>query len=370
MKCFRNLLVLSVLLASQAYAVTAQQTYLAAASSNPKVAEWLKKDGSAQHLKAVQTRLAVVQQARRDKLKAIQAKVPHLKAAFSKNDSLINFVNLQINDAVSLLDSAESTPDAMLYALQNMRHLAVLAANAATSSADKEQMDQEFQLYKELVKWAQFASVIDGDKELTGGNIVLSFGTGSAKTTAWTRHLPVIDSQSLGIAELDVKSGQAAEQAITSIDDALETVNAYQDGVSAGGLTNIEIMLIEKPYNLYTNYSLISEMFLLAISSSNGSLTEQERRLLNVEFEYLVNELQNLQSDYVADYGSIATGGGKITLQVSNSASMEIELPVTDPGLLGIDKLDISTVAGANEAWHALKGHLRNFVYYTTSQTA
>jgi len=359
MKYFRYLLVLSVLLAGQACAGAVQQISLV----NPKAAEWLKKERAEPNLKAIKTQVAAIQQARRDKLKALQAKVPQLNRDFLKETPHINFTDIRIQDAIYMLDEVKRTPRIMLYILDGLRSAALEATDASMSTSDREHLDQQLQANKAFIDWMQTLSVINGDKQLGGGNLEVSFGTGDAKNAVWTLNLPAIDNQSLGLTPLNFLSDSAALQAVTVIDKAIETVEAYKSGASELAVTDMEIMLLDKPNFLYTNFKLLVGAHHLAAEATDPALSDKARKKLDGQFNYLIQEMQSLQT-FWSYSGPIPIGGGKITLQVSNSASLEIDLPIGDPNLLGIDKLNIRTVATAEDALLKLKDHLKNFVYY------
>ncbi len=122
-----------------------------------------------------------------------------------------------------------------------------------------------------------------------------------------------------------------------------------QDGVSLiqtaeGALTEV--------------HSMLNRMVELATKSANGTYDDADRGQLDKEIQTLTAEIDriaeftNFNGTTLLSVSATDVGGGKITLQIGDTAAQAIGVQMTSMGTvsLGIDKLDISTLTGAQAA--------------------
>lgn len=389
MKYFRNILMqlLFFLVISQAYSEDTKhisrifksinKMYLVSAAQNPQAAKILseilnKEDYTANSLKAITIQVESANQNRQEALKELQSKMPHFNnMSFNDNEKIpINFVDLRIDDAIVMLEMVKISPQLTIKMLITMRELAILAANSASSSDDLRRLDFEFKNYKAAMEYAQSIGLIDGVKNISGGNLKITFGNGKAKTSVLNINLPSIDSKSLGIDELNLLSYSNAIKAVTIIDQAISLVNKYSVIASDPVITDLEVMIVTMPYMLYQNFNLVIDARDLILQGLTSVVSDYERDLMDIEFNYLKSAMQKTQT-YLSLSGPITTGEGKITIQIGETAlpetMLEIDLPATDIHVIGIDKLDIKTFTAANEALLSIINIMKNFVYYPTT---
>lgn len=325
------------------------------------------KNFNNERMKSVSALLDNARQNQQEVLNELRSKVPHLDSQALAENSRINFIDLRIDDAIVMLEAVKVAPRMTTNLLVKMREFAVQASNAARSTAERKNLDMSFQMYKEVIDNSQMIGLIAGLKRIGGGDIRISFGTGSKQSEFLNIELPAIDGQSLGLKPLNILSTSSAQDAVKVIDNALDTLARYSVSVSEPVINDAEALLLYVPYMLYQNFNLEIAARDLMIKSLNAIFSNNERQLFNLELNYLKAAMQKNQV-YVSLAGPVNTGGGNITIQVGKVPSPEsmlvIEFPVTDIHLLGIDKFDITSPATANDAFIKMITIMKNFVYY------
>ncbi|MDE2147946.1 MAG: flagellin FliC [Burkholderiales bacterium] len=182
------------------------------------------------------------------------------------------------NDAISLAQTADGAMGSVTTLLQTMRQLAVQAANGTNTSADRANLNQEFQ------QLAQEATRTLGGTQFNGQNILAStnpqtFQIGANATTNmdqltiagynWavdTSVTPVLGSAvitgtqtaAVGIAGTD---GTAATAAITAIDTAITAINTQRAtyGATQNRFNNVIANLQTAGVNQSAAYSRIMD---------------------------------------------------------------------------------------------------------------
>ncbi|MDE2371897.1 MAG: flagellin FliC [Burkholderiales bacterium] len=182
------------------------------------------------------------------------------------------------NDAISLSQTADGAMGSVTNLLQTMRQLAVQSANGTNTSADRKNLDQEFQ------QLAQEATRTLGGTQFNGQNILAStaaqtFQIGANATTdmdqisiagySWATDTSVTAvlgsavitgtaTAAMGIGGTD---GTSATAAITAIDDAITAVNTQRAtyGATQNRFNNVISNLQTAGVNQSAAYSRIMD---------------------------------------------------------------------------------------------------------------
>lgn len=145
----------------------------------------------------------------------------------------LNMAGRNIQDGISLLQTAEGALNETHSILQRMRELSVQAANDTLTDEDRKALALEFEQLKEEVsrisKDTQFNTMplLDGSKDSihiqaganAGQSIKLSFGDMSA--------------EALGISDLSIADRKKAEEAMTGLDNAIQKVSSERSKMGA-----------------------------------------------------------------------------------------------------------------------------------------
>lgn len=133
------------------------------------------------------------------------------------------------NDGISLVQTADGALGESTDILQRMRELAVQSSNGSYNASDRKAINQEFsQLQSELDRIAGATSfngkkVLDGS--LKGG---MSFQVGANAGESIDVSLNGVTQKDLGTESLDVLSPESSQNALSAIDQALETVSGVR----------------------------------------------------------------------------------------------------------------------------------------------
>jgi len=136
-------------------------------------------------------------------------------------------------DSISLIQTAEGALTETHAILQRMRELAVQASNDTNVTADRTAIQSEIdQLVSELDRIAgntefNTQKLLDG----TFSGKVFHIGANSGQSITLT--IATMNAAALGVNTLDVSSAGNANAAITSINDAIETVSAERSKLGA-----------------------------------------------------------------------------------------------------------------------------------------
>lgn len=145
----------------------------------------------------------------------------------SENQALRN-----INDGLSVAETADGALGQVSDSLQRMRELALQAANGTNSVSDRQAIQAEFAQLGEGLDQLAAQTEFNGQKLLDGG---LSIQIQSGANVGNTRSLALGDASAsgLGIAGLDITSTQGAADAVDAIDQAIASVNTQRSAVGA-----------------------------------------------------------------------------------------------------------------------------------------
>jgi flagellin len=133
--------------------------------------------------------------------------------------------NRNANDGISMLQTAEGALDEITNSLQRMRELAVQAANASVSSADKASLDAEYQALAEEITRNSTSTKFNGTLVI-GGAATLSFQIGfeSGDTIDVSTVDVVLETDVAATLAGDITTSANASAAMGNIDGALDEV--------------------------------------------------------------------------------------------------------------------------------------------------
>jgi len=141
------------------------------------------------------------------------------------------------DDAIAMMQIAESGAQQVTDSLQRMRELAIQAANGTYTNTERNYIQQEFdQLSHEITRMTN-AVTYNGISLLTDNTTftfqVSAMGTGMASTISFTTNNLQVCSTGLDLAGSAVSSQSMAQMAIPSIDAALTSVLNLRSTIGA-----------------------------------------------------------------------------------------------------------------------------------------
>jgi flagellin len=146
---------------------------------------------------------------------------------------------LNANDGISIMQTAEGALNEVSSMLVRMRELAIQANNGSVSGADKDSLQQEFSsLIDEIDRIAQATkfnnvALLDGSTS----SMTLQVGEGTtANVDTVTLNLSNMRTSTLGIDTADIGSSGNITSAITALDTAIDTVTSARG--TFGGVMN------------------------------------------------------------------------------------------------------------------------------------
>lgn len=137
-----------------------------------------------------------------------------------------------VNDSLSLTDTAGGALSQVSDSLQRMRELTVQAANGTNSASDLQAIQGE------INQLAQGIDQIAGNTQFNGQNLLNGTFSGQIQTGAnpgdtQTVSLGNASSQGLGISNLDVTNQASAANALNLLDSAINSVGTQQASIGA-----------------------------------------------------------------------------------------------------------------------------------------
>ncbi len=147
----------------------------------------------------------------------------------------LNMAAKNIQDGISLVQTAEGALNETHAMIQRMRELAVEAANDTLTDEDRKQLDLEFQeLKKEIQRVStdtefNTKTLLNGDHEKDGIKIQAGANAG--------QHIELfingMGSEALGLKDVSIATREEADKAISSMDDALKRVSTERSRLGA-----------------------------------------------------------------------------------------------------------------------------------------
>ena len=143
---------------------------------------------------------------------------------------------LNANDGVSILQTAEGAMNEVSSMLVRMRELGIQANNGSLGNGDKNSLNSEFSaLISEIDRISQ-ATTFNNINLLDGSTSSLSFQVGGGTTTGVDTvaiNLTSMRASDLGIDALSIGSGGAITTAIAAIDTAIDSVTNHRGAFGA-----------------------------------------------------------------------------------------------------------------------------------------
>jgi len=172
----------------------------------------------------------------------------------------INGLNAAVrnaNDAISLLQTADSAMGAIGDMLQRMRELGVLAQNDTYSTAQRVAMNDEFvALQSEIDRVADNTqwngmNLLDGTGGNWGQGSAFTFQIGANANQTITVAVPGMGTATLGISAVSIGTVADAQDAVTALDDAISVLNTRRSVI--GSAINRLTYTIENLDNITQN---------------------------------------------------------------------------------------------------------------------
>ncbi|MDQ0299546.1 flagellin [Salibacterium salarium] len=144
-------------------------------------------------------------------------------------------------DGVSLIQTAEGAMQEVNSMLQRMRELSVQSANDSNSESDREQIQKEIDALTDEVdnisENTEFntKSLLNPDSSGAGGSgqLSLSFQIGPNSDQTIELNISGMDSETLNIDNVDVGTQSGASAAISTFDEAINTVTSARSELGA-----------------------------------------------------------------------------------------------------------------------------------------
>ena len=157
---------------------------------------------------------------------------------FSSQVRGLNQAARNTNDAISLVQTAEGALKEVSSNLQRIRELAVQSVNATNSDSDRAALKSESdQLIAEITRVGtktEFNGIALIDGSLDGASTAFQVGANAGDTISIVSGvLATITQSGLAISDTSLSTAANAATAITTIDDALSTVNALRADLGA-----------------------------------------------------------------------------------------------------------------------------------------
>lgn len=140
--------------------------------------------------------------------------------------------NRNVQDGISLIQTAEGGMEEITNILQRMRELTVQGASDTNDTDERTKIKAEIdQLSAEITRISE-TTEFNGKKLLDAtGTLTLQVGANSGQTISIG--LTELNASALSVSALDVTSASVANKATDAIDDALETVNTARATLGA-----------------------------------------------------------------------------------------------------------------------------------------
>lgn len=285
----------------------------------------------------------------------------------------MNFLDLRLIDAYFMLEAVRKSPQITLELVQHMNELAVDAADGTHSTAEMQALDLKFQAYKRAINFVQTITLLNGHKVINGGDIIIKFGANATEASSLRINVPAFDAKSLLINDLAIQTQADATAAIGTIQVSIQKL-VKCIAITAGTpvINDAEAMILSIPFMLYQNFELLMTTRDLILEAMNGTVSDDDRALMNIDFDYLKSAMNKTQT-YLSLSGPKMIGGGNIMIQIGNESSpyttLKIDLPATDIKKIGMDNQNIKTFASTKEAFVAILKNMYDFTYSPASNS-
>lgn len=146
----------------------------------------------------------------------------------------LNAAAKNANDAISMVQTAESGLSESSSALQRMRELSVQAGNGIYNAGDRNALNKEFSQLQQQIDSIATDTNFNGQSLLDGSlSSGAQFQVGSESGQTVTLALDSAAAVDLGVDGLSIDTSEGASEAMGAIDDALATVTSMQGDLGA-----------------------------------------------------------------------------------------------------------------------------------------
>lgn len=296
--------------------------------------------------------------------KSLTANTGTIAVSDFSND--INFLDLQLFDAINYLISIKQAAFSTRSILLDMRELAIQVTNGTYGQNYNDRYNQEFQGYKAIFGFVQHVDLYAGEKIVSGGSIHLNFEDNSGGHDAYTVALPAFDLKALSLDQLNILSQANAQQALDQLQNAIETLDRVTIQMD-NYLDDLESLILSIPSVLLTDNIIFNRMIEIAMQAANDTYGPKDKALLDMQFATLKQEMEKSQIIPTLN-GPMNMTGGQLRIQVGEDATPERVLTIRLPDVnlvdLSLDRSHVDTRDNAYATLDALQEAVRHFVYY------
>lgn len=277
-----------------------------------------------------------------------------------------NPLSQQISDATIFINSVKMAASDTSEILHTMRELASEAGSGTVSGDDLVNINTVFEALKALIPYIQTAHLIDGDKEVSGGNLNISIGDTETSANSLVVNIPAFDIASLGLENAQINTVEAAKKSLDAIESANQRMKTVLLATQHQRIDDALTMLWAISSRLEETFTLLHHNEELAREAANGAYDDNHRKAIDYAFSEGIDTIKSMQT-YVSLSGPKMTGQGSIHIRIGShdlpENTLTIKLPISDVTLTGLENQDVQTFDHAINAMKKVSIVLRNIVY-------
>ncbi len=278
----------------------------------------------------------------------------------------MNILDLQTADALEMLISIQTAGVETMGILQMLYDDAVSAASGVLSPADRSALNVRLQRTIEILPYFQSITTFDGPKLLSAGNVRLQFGNALHADSTYLIKIPDFTREALGLTNLSLESTSQAQEAVSALYSARQTVQTVLLSVDKGYVVDAETMVFNLGFMLNDNFSILAAMRDLSVGAVSACIDETSCGWYEMELDYLKALMQKAQR-YLSLNGVVSQGYGDLTIQIGNQVTPEttltVHVPVTNAEMTGINDVHFQGVSDPFAAISKTNSVIREFTY-------
>lgn len=285
---------------------------------------------------------------------------------FNDQTEEINFLELQLHDALAMLNAIQASATETHDILVNMHMLAVEASDTSHTNEQRELLNIRYIGNKHILDYIQSIYLLNGEKKLSSGDFIIQIGESRDAVNILKISIPAFDPEALSLSDTSIDTVNNARHSIEILNNDFIILNNAITATSSDITADAAAMMCLLPFVLTQDlqlYNLIQDLIVKAADSVWG---DNDRALMNMEFDKLKSMIRKTQT-YVSLDGPKYLGGGSLFIQIGKystpESTLSIKLPVTDVMSLGMDKLDIKTQMNAYQSLDAIHKIKHDFAY-------
>src|SRR5699024_7438247 len=144
----------------------------------------------------------------------------------------LDMASKNAQDGISLIQTAEGALNETHDILQRMRELAVQSANDTNTDKDREELNKELSALKEEI--TRIADNTEfNTQNLLGGEFEGTFHIGANEGQAIEVKIESMTAEALKVGDLEIKNQESTDKAITTIQEAIDTVSSQRSALGA-----------------------------------------------------------------------------------------------------------------------------------------